>query len=554
VGPALSRLSLRLGGDATRLIRLRGVRSPGRLVIAPQDIRTSDPTVAADFYAGHIVLAGRTLDTHGQKLFEIAPPTEAFAESLHGFGWLRHMRAADTPLAKMHARTLVSDWIALNGRKPSPTAVRLPITARRMMSWISQSPLLLDGADGAFYRRFIKALTADARRLDELVRREGTTTDRLRGLIALTSFALSGSDLEQPLKTWTRLLCLELERQIHPDGGHASRNPAVVLEYLLDLLPLRLAFAGRRMQAPEPIVSAVDRMIPMLRMMRHQDGALAHFNGMGATPVDAVAAVLAYDEMLSQPAMNAPHTGYQRMMLGESVVLMDCGAPPPTGLSTSAHLAPLAFEFSSGGRRIIVNCGVAAAHRSASSEAARHTAAHSSLVIAETSAGRISELPVLGIPQGVVVRGATSVPSMRSEKDGRVEVDARHDGYVAVFGLVHRRRLLLDANGLMLEGLDEIIVDNPRRAGSGQQAMLRFHLHPALRAAPQQDRLAVFLSLPGREVWRFEAGGLPIDIEDSVMFASPDGARATLQLVVRFHSASTPSVLWRLEKVMLPKG
>ena len=40
-------------------------------------------------------------------------------------------------------------------------------------------------------------------------------------------------------------LAAELERQILPDGGHSSRNPSILVELLLDLLPLRQCFAAR---------------------------------------------------------------------------------------------------------------------------------------------------------------------------------------------------------------------------------------------------------------------------------------------------------------------
>ena len=40
------------------------------------------------------------------------------------------------------------------------------------------------------------------------------------------------------------------------------------------------------------------------------------FNGMGPTPVDLLATVLAYDEARGTPVANAPHSGYQRLDAG----------------------------------------------------------------------------------------------------------------------------------------------------------------------------------------------------------------------------------------------
>ena len=58
-------------------------------------------------------------------------------------------------------------------------------------------------------------------------------------------------------------------------------------------------------------------MMPMLRFFRHADGNFAQFNGMGPTPVDLLATVLAYDDARGAPVANAPHSGYQRIDAGD---------------------------------------------------------------------------------------------------------------------------------------------------------------------------------------------------------------------------------------------
>src|SRR3954465_15867409 len=52
--------------------------SAKRVLIAPQDLRTSDPTVASDVYAGCFVFAGRAVSTGGRSPFACDPPTRAW--------------------------------------------------------------------------------------------------------------------------------------------------------------------------------------------------------------------------------------------------------------------------------------------------------------------------------------------------------------------------------------------------------------------------------------------------------------------------------------------
>src|SRR5579862_8162028 len=111
----LGRLSRPLSALTLQLASI-GARRNERLIIAPRDIRTVDPIAAEDIYAGYFALAGRAVNVHGLSPFEAPAPSPAWAEALHGFGWLRHLHAADTALSRANARALVEDWLNASAR------------------------------------------------------------------------------------------------------------------------------------------------------------------------------------------------------------------------------------------------------------------------------------------------------------------------------------------------------------------------------------------------------------------------------------------------------
>src|SRR6202158_5728217 len=78
-----------------------------RLVIAPQDLRTADPTRAAEIYGGRFAFAGKVVVCDGRSPFEMVPPSEEWAETLLTFGWLRHLRAAESSITRANARAMV---------------------------------------------------------------------------------------------------------------------------------------------------------------------------------------------------------------------------------------------------------------------------------------------------------------------------------------------------------------------------------------------------------------------------------------------------------------
>ena len=388
---------------------IRPAGPPIRLVIAPQDIRTADPVVASEIYSGLFVLGGKVVDAHGRSPFDLPPPSRAWAEALHGFGWLRHMRAADTSLARANAQALVGDWMVHARRGAPPLAAAPVVMARRLLSLLSQSPVVLDGADGRFYGRLMRSM---AREGIALQRRLGAGLDgdaRFWAALAVAEVGLCAEN-GAPYRRGGRLFLEELGRQVLADGGPASRDPSTLVDLLLDLLPLRQAYAARGSAVPPALLNAIDRMIPMLRMLRHGDGTLALFNGMGVTEADAIATILAYDDSRAMPLANAPYSGYQRLEAGPGILICDTGVAPTPEFATRAHAAPLAFEFSTGAQRIIVNCGRPASPGPAAL-AARSTAAHSTLVLADRSAGCFFEAPAFASAlDGALLQGAATVP------------------------------------------------------------------------------------------------------------------------------------------------
>src|SRR5262250_2981778 len=114
-----------------------------RIVIAPQDLRTSDATRASEIYAGRFAFAGKVVACDSRSPFEMAPPSQDWAAALFGFGWLRHLRAAQSAISRANARALVDEWITLT-RSHHATAWRADVLARRIISWLSQAPLVLD--------------------------------------------------------------------------------------------------------------------------------------------------------------------------------------------------------------------------------------------------------------------------------------------------------------------------------------------------------------------------------------------------------------------------
>ena len=559
----LSWLALRRGLAhlAARIVTHPLVQRPAwlgraeRLVIAPQYLRTADPTRAAEIYGGRFAFAGKVVICDGRSPFEMVPPSEEWAETLLTFGWLRHLRAAESSITRANARAMVDEWIALQGFW-HPLAWRPETVARRIIAWITQSTLILDDADMRFYRRFLRNLTRQVRYLRRLARNTRDGVPRLQAYIALCYASLTMAGQMGHLRGATRRLAAELDRQILPDGGHISRNPGALLELLVDLLPLAQAFSARNVPPPPALSNAIDRMMPMLRFFRHGDGAFGLFNGMGPTSPELIATILAYDDARGEPVENAPHSGYQRVQAGSTVLLMDSGGPPPIGVSADAHAGCLALEVSAKHQRILINCGLPVTARENWRQVARSTAAHSTVTFNDASSSQFLEAGpfrrLFGTP---IVAGPTHVPVTRETRDdGAVLLRVSHDGYAKRFGIVHHRIVEIAADGNRIDGEDMFMPPGNRlQPGTAPDAFaVRFHLHPGVKATRQTDGSGVMLVLPNKDVWNFEAHEDHLEIEESVYLGGQDGPRRTVQIVIAGQARKVGRVHWTLRHAAQP--
>jgi uncharacterized heparinase superfamily protein len=535
----------RASGGTVALSRLWPGRTD-RLIIAPHDLRTADATRAAEIYAGRFVFAGKIVTCHGRSIFDLEPPSEDWEAALLGFGWLRHLRVADTALTRANARSLIDDWMS-NASRKRPLERRADVRARRVISLLSQAPLVLSDTDGKFYRKYLRGLGREIRYLRYGVFDVADGVPRLQVLIALCYASLCLANQARYIRSATRRLSDELQRQILPDGGHISRNPGALVELLSDMLPLRQTFAARNIAPPPALLNAIDRMMPMLRFFRHGDGSFALFNGMSSAPSDLVATLLAYDDTHGAPMASMPHTGYQRLDAGNMTVIIDTGPPPPPSVSQDAHAGCLSFELSSGTSRIVVNCGMPTTGRDNWRPFARSTAAHSTLTYNDTSSCQFVEMSAMkrllkGAP---ITSGPSHVESYREAISNGDVLTTSHDGYLSRFGVIHHRVLMAAQDGSRLDGEDTLSPPSGGRIrGHDSEYALRFHLHPSVKASRLSDARGVMLVLPNRDVWTFEAVDDKVDLEDSVFLAGNDGPRRTAQIVIRQDARQVSTIRW----------
>lgn len=500
--------------------RLRG-HTPEHLTVRPADPWMGSAEAGQRLAEqGSFGIEGDELTLRGE-CWEPYGVDAAWLEHMHGFTWLRDLRALGGENGRMVAREMARSWIRNYGRW-HPQSWRPDVTGARIALWISHYEFFGSGADDEFQDEFFDSLIRQARHLRRSLPDELHGIPLLNAIKGLLYAGLAFEGYELWIEHALELLEKEIGRQILSDGSHVSRSPQQLLQAMQILLDVRSALTCGAHPLPDFVQHAIDRAGPALRFFRYGDKGFAVFNGSQEGDIALIDAVLAQAGTTSKALSSLPSAGFERATLGRTLLMFDCGKVPTWPHEKAAHAAPLSFELSYGKERIFVSCG---SHPTATDwqDALRATAAHNTLTIDHRNACEISE-------DGHFSRKVKISSSLREETKTACLLEASHDGYMSVNGITHRRRLFLDDQGHDLRGEDMLTASVP--PNHPLHVAIRFHIHPRVLVSMTQSGDEALLRLPTGVGWRFHQSGGRIALEDSIYLGTGCRPRKTKQLVI----------------------
>ncbi|MDP6785600.1 MAG: heparinase II/III family protein [Rhodospirillales bacterium] len=454
--------------------------------------------------------------------------------TLHYFEWLADLREAQE--GAVYARALIGEWMDAHPRPGGIAWHPYPLSLR-VYAWLCHAPFVLEGADDAWRHRFVQSLDRQARHLGRVVERDIGGNHLIKNLKALAAAGRCLAGRAELGAAALKALAGAVAGQVPADGCHYERSPAYHLQVLGDLIDLR-ALLTETDGTPPWLDDAIGRMALALAFFRLGDGGLALFND---GDIGDPARLASLDKLVGDPP-KAPESlgqaGYHRLAAGDAVAVVDTGRCCPDALPAHAHADTLAFEFSVGVQRLVVNCGTYAYQDAAWRNRLRGTAAHSTVDIDGLDSAEVYGVFRLG-------RRPRDVDGRRRDDADEISVVGRHDGYRRL-GLIHHRRLSLTRDGARLSGEDRV---QRTKAGGNQRRMAaRFHLHPDVRVALGAGG-GLSLEAPGMGTWLFEAPGEAPRLDDSVYAPHFGEMHQSRQIVVEKPLAAGDTVLkWHFRR------
>jgi uncharacterized heparinase superfamily protein len=535
---------------------------PERLIVRPVDLLKGDAEAGQLLCKGVFTLDGRHLELHGE-CWEPVAVHQRWLDHLHAFRWLRDLRASGTASAKQQAQALIASWIhhyPKDTKLSRGLAWRADMIGERLALWICHHDFFAadapDEFDDLFFESLMRQSRALVRYLNRLYDKNGgaysfenaagmarTGVGHIRAIKGMIYAGLALEGHESWIAQGLEYLRTELDEQILEDGSHISRSAFIAMQFLKAVLDIKVALSAGGHPLPNWLELAIERMVPAVRFHRYGDKKFGLFHGTLEGHVDFADSVLAQAGVRGRRLKSLPDGGFEKAIIGRTLLMFDCGGSPKYPHGSFAHAAPLAFEMAYGKDRVLVNCGT---HIACDDwrDVLRGPAAHTAFALD----GHADAL-------GDDDHFKTSYRTLDVKReDGRAEgqdfcyMQAAHDLFVKETGLIHRRSLYLSQDGHDVRGEDRL--EGKIAPVKPHVFSIRFHIHPRVLVSLIQDGKEALLRLPGGVGWRFQQVGGILRLEDSVYagdFAEP---RKTQQLVIysQMGQSVDASVKWALRR------
>jgi uncharacterized heparinase superfamily protein len=543
----LIRIAYRLGMPGSALA------APFRKPAKPRLLATAESKLEGERAAGMALRAGHFL-VHGVKapiaqvdFSPVAKLTPPFERAVHGFTWLRDL-AASAPRAQGApvAERVLANWLDANPQPGRGPAWKVENVGLRLLGWLVHAPLILSGE--ALRPRTMDAIVETARWLDRNVSRADDRLGEVAGWCAITAAGLLLPDGKPRRLFGEAGLVSALGELVGADGGVLSRSPEAQMQAIELLVELNACYEAVRRDPPEAIGAMLHMLVPPLLTLTHADGGLGNWQGSSAVSAASLASLIEASGVRTRPLREVRGWGYQRVFARPAVLQFDASPPPLARHARSGCASTLAFEFSHGDHRLIVNCGGAGVAGGQVpvriEQGLRATAAHSTMVLGDANSTAV-------LINGKLGGGVNEVEIDRRTIDGATRMEASHDGYVARFGLIHRRILILRDDGSELRG-EDLLVPPGRKGKRGKVPFaIRFHLGPQVELKLAESGRNAALVLPDGSYWQFiSTSDETIEVDESLWVDGNGRPHPVQQLVIQGMALrSGGSYGWLLKKM-----
>lgn len=514
--PDASRLSARMPDELDSLVVRQQSVELSRAVCATRSIRSTQSAsqLLGDLSQGQVTLLsqqrdlGSPIDWQGRRE---PHPSRLWSFQLHYHEYLLDLAvgaAAEGVDPWPTIWKVVADWIdhnPIDSASVASDAWHPYCLSRRVPVW---TQLLATGDPPTELRQaMIASLARQAETLSQRLEFDLGGNHLLENLtaLAIAGAFFEGKTSERWLELATKLLRIELPRQVLPPGEHFERAPMYHCQVLGNLLQVTILTSGISPTLATLCRDYARRMLDFLEHVLHPDGEIPLFGDSCWGEVHSVADIKRLADLagVDSGKRNDSRTNsvgrYWTWRQDNSALIFDTGAVGADELPAHAHCDLLGFEASIDGQRWFVDSGVFDYDDSDMRAYCRASAAHNVVTVGWESCCDVWSRFRMG-------RRARPTSYANGREDTFDWCEASHDGYRHL-GIPAISRLLVAH-----ESGDWVCFDYAR-AGSEHPLIGRLHLAPKVRVTNDSpDRIV--LSVGDVQRWLSATADVMLEVSE----------------------------------------
>ena len=235
--------------------------------------------------------------------------------------------------------------------------------------------------------------------------------------------------------------------------------------------------------------------------------------------------------------------GYAILNNKKNSLIMDVGSSPSAKLSSNYQAGALSFEIISNNKKLISNCGYFQEANHQLNEVSKSSAVHSTLIIDDRSSCGFNKTKG---KKSKIKQGLKIIKKKIVFEKNYWKINASHDGYLRLYGIVHDREIEFYPEQLKFIGHDKIISN---KKIENLKFEIRFHLEPNVKVMKTQDGKSILIDIDG-EGWKFSSENSIINIDKGLYFGKKNSFTDNQNIFISgMTNEENQTIRWEITKL-----
>ena len=458
-------------------------------------------------------------------------------EKLNNFFWFFSL---DLKSSKKTAQSVIKNWI-LNNNKYQKKSWEFDLTAKRIISWLSNHQLTYENSDEEYRSIFDHMVQKQTNHLLNEMKNSNELENRIVGCAAIILTGLAYKNEKQYLDNGLSLLKNIIKTSIDAQGFTKSRNIRQLIFYLKYLIIIREWFKESQNIIPEYIDENIYYLGSSYAFIWQNIKQDIFFNGNYLSDNKEFDLYL---KRLSYTFKNEINElgGYAILKNKKIILAADIGSSPNKKFSSDYQAGALSFEIFSNDKKLISNAGYYSDKNNKFNKLSKSSAAHCALTIEDhSSCNFIKVHKNLFINKGLKVIKKNVV-----FENNYWKISGAHDGYAIKFGTNYERSIEFYPEQMKFIGYDKLFRKAPNKEIKFD---IRFHLNPSSKVMKTQDNKSILIEIDD-EGWKFSCDNFDINIDNGLYFGNKNSYKENQNIFISGMNNEKEQVIkWEIEKL-----